>query len=217
MQLFSFWRSLAAFRVRIALNLKGQAYDVVSTDLLKGEQFAPEYLKINPQGVVPALVMDDGTVLTQSMAILEYLDEVYPEPALMPSDALARARVRTLAMIAVADTHPLVVPRIRKYITQDMGHSEDELNAWIHNWQKAGLAAIEAHLTDDGTSGQFCEGDQISLADICLVPQVGGAIQFNIDVSAYPNCKRIFDNCMQNAAFFDARPQAQSDFPEELK
>ena len=122
MQLFSFWRSLAAFRVRIALNLKGQSYDVVSTDLLKGEQFAPEYLKINPQGVVPALVMDDGTVLTQSMAILEYLDEVYPAPALMPSDALARARVRMLAMIAVADTHPLVVPRIRKYIMQDMGH-----------------------------------------------------------------------------------------------
>ncbi len=217
MQLFSFWRSLAAFRVRIALNLKGQSYDVVSTDLLKGEQFAPEYLKINPQGVVPALVMDDGTVLTQSMAILEYLDEVYPAPALMPSDALARARVRMLAMIAVADTHPLVVPRIRKYIMQDMGHSEEELGAWIHNWQKAGLSAIESHLANDGASGKFCEGDQVTLADICLAPQVGGAIQFNVDVSPYPNCKRIFDACMEIPAFFDARPQVQPDFPEDMK
>ncbi len=120
MQLFSYWRSLAAFRVRIALNLKGQAFDVVSTDLIKGEQFDPDYLKINPQGVVPALVTDDGQTLTQSMAILEYLDEVFPEPALMPADAMARARVRALCMITVADTHPLVVPRIRKYITQDM-------------------------------------------------------------------------------------------------
>jgi maleylacetoacetate isomerase len=217
MQLFSFWRSLAAFRVRIALNLKGQPFEVVSTDLLKGEQFAPEYLKINPQGVVPALVLDNGTVLTQSMAILEYLDEVFPEPKLMPADPLARARVRSLAMIVVADTHPLVVPRIRKYITQDMGHSEDELNAWIGNWQRAGLAAIEAHLADDGTSGKFCEGDAVTLADLCVVPQVGAAMQFNVDVSPYPNAKRIFDTCMQIPAFFDARPQVQPDFPEAMK
>ena len=217
MQLFSYWRSLAAFRVRIALNLKGQAFDVVSTDLIKGEQFDPAYLKINPQGVVPALVTDDGGTLTQSMAILEYLDEVYPEPALMPSDPMARARVRALCMITVADTHPLVVPRIRKYITQDMGHSEDELNAWIGNWQMAGLAALEAHLADDGTSGKFCEGDQITLADLCLVPQVGAAMLFKVDISPYPNCKRVFDECMTQSAFFDARPQAQPDFPEEVK
>jgi maleylacetoacetate isomerase len=217
MQLFSFWRSLAAFRVRIALNLKGQPFEVVSTDLLKGEQFAPEYLKINPQGVVPALVLDDGTILTQSMSILEYLDEVHPEPKLMPADPLARARVRTLAQIAVADTHPLVVPRIRKYITQDMGHSEDELNAWIGNWQRAGLGAIEAHLANDGTSGEFCEGDQVTLADLCVVPQVGAAMQFNVDVSPYSNAKRIFDTCMKIPAFFDARPQVQPDFPEEMK
>jgi maleylacetoacetate isomerase len=216
MQLFSFWRSLAAFRVRIALNLKGQPFEVVSTDLLKGEQFAPEYLKINPQGVVPALVLDNGTVLTQSMAILEYLDEVFPEPKLMPADPLARARGRSLALIVVADTHPLV-PRIRKYITQDMGHSEDELNAWIGNWQRAGLAAIEAHLADDGTSGKFCEGDAVTLADLCVVPQVGAAMQFNVDVSPYPNAKRIFDTCMQIPAFFDARPQVQPDFPEAMK
>lgn len=217
MKLFSFWRSLAAFRVRIALNLKGQPFEVVTTDLLKGHQFDPEYLKVNPQGVVPALVLPDGQVLTQSLAILEYLDEVWPEPPLLPEDALARARVRSLALIAVADTHPLVVPRIRKYITQDMGHSEDELNVWIRNWQEKGLAAIEAHLADDGTSGRFCEGDAVTLADLCLVPQVGSAAQFGVSLDPYPNAKRIFDECMKIPAFFDARPQAQPDFPEDMK
>ncbi|MEK9900846.1 MAG: maleylacetoacetate isomerase [Rhodospirillaceae bacterium] len=217
MKLFSYWRSLAAFRVRIALNLKGQPYDVVSTDLLKGEQFAPEYLKINPQGVVPALVMDDGNTLTQSMAILEYLDETYPEPALMPADALARARVRSLCMILVADMHPLVVPRIRKYITQDMGHSEEELGAWIGNWTKKGLEAVESHLSEGGHSGKYCEGDQVTLADLCLVPQVGAAMLFKIPLDDFPNCVRVFKACMENPAFFDARPQAQPDFPEDMK
>jgi maleylacetoacetate isomerase len=217
MQLFSYWRSLAAFRVRIALNMKGQRFEVVSTDLIIGDQFDPNYLKINPQGVVPALVTGDGKTLTQSMAILEYLDEVFPEPALMPTDAMARARIRALCMITVADTHPLVVPRIRKYIMQDMGHSQEELDAWIGNWQMAGLSAIEAHLADDGTSGKYCEGDEVSLADLCLIPQVGAAMLFKVDVTPYPNCKRIFDECMTLPAFFDARPQVQPDFPEEVK
>ncbi|MEK9833517.1 MAG: maleylacetoacetate isomerase [Rhodospirillaceae bacterium] len=217
MKLFSYWRSLAAFRVRIALNLKGQSYDVVSTDLIKGEQFDPEYLKINPQGVVPALITDDGNTLTQSMAILEYLDETYPEPALMPADALARARVRSLCMILVADMHPLVVPRIRKYITQDMGHSEEELGAWIGNWTKKGLEAVESHLSEGGHSGKYCEGDQVTLADLCLVPQVGAAMLFKIPLDDFPNCVRVFKACMENPAFFDARPQAQPDFPEDMK
>lgn len=217
MKLFGYWRSLAAFRVRIALNLKGQPFEVVSTDLIKGDQFDPEYLKINPQGVVPALITDDGTALTQSMAILEYLDEIYPEPALLPTDALARARVRSLCMILVADMHPLVVPRIRKYITQDWGHSEEELGVWIGNWTVKGLAAIEEILANGGHSGAFCEGDQITLADLCLVPQVGAAMLFNISLDAYPNCTRIFKACMENSAFFEARPQAQPDFPAEMK
>jgi len=215
MKLFGYWRSLAAFRVRIALNLKGQAFEVVSTDLIKGEQFDPEYLKINPQGVVPALVTDDGTTLTQSMAILEYLDEVYPEPALLPADAAAR--VRALCMILVADMHPLVVPRIRKYVTQDLGHSEEELGAWIGNWTTKGLEAIEKHLAEDGHSGTYCEGDQVTMADLCLVPQIGAAVLFKIPLDAYPNCQRIFKSCMELPAFFDARPQAQPDFPEEMK
>ena len=217
MKLFGYWRSLAAFRVRIALNLKGQAFEVVSTDLIKGEQFDPEYLKINPQGVVPALVTDDGTTLTQSMAILEYLDEVYPEPALLPAEAVARARVRSLCMILVADMHPLVVPRIRKYVTQDLGHSEEELGAWIGNWTTKGLEAIEKHLAEDGHSGTYCEGDQVTMADLCLVPQIGAAVLFKIPLDAYPNCQRIFKSCMELPAFFDARPQAQPDFPEEMK
>src|SRR3546814_1914267 len=144
MRLFSFWRSLAAFRVRIAMNLKGIPFEVVATDLLKGEQFAPDYLKINPQGVVPALVTDDGHTLTQSMAILEYLDETRPEPPLLPKNPVARARVRALAMIAVADTHPLVVPRIRSYITGTLGPGEDDLKARLRHWQEKGLEAIEA-------------------------------------------------------------------------
>ena len=217
MILFSYWRSLAAFRVRIALNLKGQPFEVVSTDLIKGEQFDPEYLKINPQGVVPALITDDGDTLTQSMAILEYLDEVYPEPALLPADAAARARVRALCMILVADMHPLVVPRIRKYVTQDLGHSEEELGAWIGNWTTKGLEAIEKHLAEDGHSGTYCEGDQVTMADLCLVPQIGAAVLFKIPLDAYPNCQRIFKSCMELPAFFDARPQAQPDFPEEMK
>ena len=217
MKLFSYWRSLAAFRVRIALNLKGQSFEVVSTDLIKGEQFDPDYLKINPQGVVPALVTDDGKTLTQSMAILEYLDEVFPEPALMPADPMARARVRALCMITVADTHPLVVPRIRKYITQDLGHSEEELGAWIGNWTTKGLAAIEEHLAAGGHAGKFCEGDAVSMADLCLVPQVGAAALFKIPLDAYPNAQRIFKTCMEIPAFFDARPQAQPDFPEDMK
>lgn len=217
MKLFGYWRSLAAFRVRIALNLKGQAFDVVSTDLIKGEQFDPEYLKVNPQGVVPALITDDGVTLTQSMAIIEYLDEVYPEPALLPADAAARARVRALCMILVADMHPLVVPRIRKYVTQDLGHSEEELGAWIGNWTTKGLEAIEKHLAEDGHSGTYCEGDQVTMADLCLVPQIGAAVLFKIPLDAYPNCQRIFKSCMELPAFFDARPQAQPDFPEEMK
>ncbi|HCP01367.1 MAG TPA: maleylacetoacetate isomerase [Rhodospirillaceae bacterium] len=217
MKLFSYWRSLAAFRVRIALNLKGLPYEVIPIDLIKGDQFDPEYLKINPQGVVPALIADDGTTLTQSVAILEYLDENYPEPALMPTDILARARVRSLCMILVADMHPLVVPRIRKYITQDWGHSEEELGTWIGNWTTKGLAVVEEALADGDHSGTYCQGDQVTLADLCLVPQIGAAALFDIPLDDYPNCQRIFRTCMEKPAFFDARPQTQPDFPEEMK
>ena len=216
MKLYGYWRSLAAFRVRIALNLKGIPFDVESMDLVKGDQFSDAYRKINPQMVVPALV-DGGTVLTQSMAIMEYLDEVHPEPPLLPADPADRARVRSICMISVADTHPLVVPRIRKYITQEMGHSDEELTAWIQNWMTTGLAAFEEKLAGDVETGTYCHGDSVTMADLCLVPQVGAAGMFGIDTAAYPNNKRIFEACLQLPAFFDARPQAQPDFPEEMK
>lgn len=216
MKLYGYWRSLAAFRVRIALNLKGIPFDVESMDLVKGDQFSDAYRKINPQMVVPALV-DGGTVLTQSMAIMEYLDEVHPEPPLLPADPADRARVRSICMISVADTHPLVVPRIRKYITQEMGHSDEELTAWIQNWMTTGLAAFEEKLAGDAETGTYCHGDSVTMADLCLVPQVGAAGMFGIDTAAYPNNKRIFEACLQLPAFFDARPQAQPDFPEEMK
>lgn len=216
MKLYGYWRSLAAFRVRIALNLKGIPFEVESMDLVKGDQFSDAYRKINPQMVVPALV-DGDTVLTQSMAILEYLDETHPAPSLLPSDPAGRARVRSLCMASVADIHPLLVPRIRKYITQDMGHNEEELTAWIHNWMTTGLTAIEEMLAGDPATGTYCHGDNVTLADLCLVPQVGAAGMFGVDTGAYPNCKRIFEACMQVPAFFDARPQAQPDFPEDMK
>lgn len=216
MKLYSYWRSLAAFRVRIALNLKGIPYDIEAKDLEKGEQFSDAYHKINPQMVVPALA-DGDVVLGQSMAILEYLDELHPEPALLPTDAAARARVRSIALMSVADTHPLIVPRIRKYITQDMGHSPDDLNAWIHHWTQTGLAAIEEVMANNPATGTYCHGDTVTMADLCIVPQFGAANFFGIDTSGYPTIKRIFDTCMQNPAFFDARPQAQPDFPEEMK
>lgn len=216
MKLYGYWRSLAAFRVRIALNLKGIPFEVESMDLVKGDQFSDAFRKINPQMVVPALV-DGDTVLTQSMAILEYLDETHPAPPLLPSDPAGRARVRSLCMASVADIHPLLVPRIRKYITQDMGHSEEELTAWIHTWMTTGLTAIEEMLAGDPATGTYCHGDDVTMADLCLVPQFGAANMFGLDTGAYPTCKRIFEACMQVPAFFDARPQAQPDFPEEMK
>jgi maleylacetoacetate isomerase len=209
--LFGFWRSLAAYRVRMALNLKGIERENVYINLLKGEQFSDEYKKVNPQMVVPALV-DGDLVLTQSMAILEYLEEKYPEPALLPADPEGRARVRSIALISAADTHPLVVPRIRRYIMQDMGHSEDELNEWIRHWQEAGLAAMEAAVAGNPATGKFAHGDSLSFADLCIVPQFGAAAMFGVDTSPYPTLKRIYDACVEIEAIAKEHPSKQPDF-----
>ena len=215
MKLYSFWRSLASFRVRIALKLKRKDFDVVSTDLLAGDQFKSDFNLINPQAMVPSLVLDDGSILYQSMALLEYLDEVYPDPPLMPQNAMARARVRALCMMAVADIHPLVVPRVRKYMTDRVGLDEAALNQWIENWTNLGLTAMEAHIDQNNPEGIYCEGDSVSLADLCLIPQVGAAKMFGFDVSHYPHLSRIFETCMNQPEFFDSRPQVQPDYPEE--
>lgn len=210
-KLFGFWRSLAAYRVRIALNLKGIEREDEFINLLKGEQFSDAFRAVNPQMVVPALVDGDLT-LTQSMAILEYLDEKHPEPALLPADPEGRARVRSLCLISVADTHPLVVPRIRRYIMQDMGHSEDELNAWIEHWQTAGLAALEAGVAGNRDTGRFSHGDNVTLADLCIVPQFGAAAMFGVDTAPYPTLQRIYDACTEIDAFAREHPSKQPDF-----
>ncbi len=214
MKLFSYWRSLASFRVRIALNLKGVPCDIETIDLLEGDQFRDSYLAVNPQPVVPTLV-DGGTALFQSLAIVEYLDETCPEPPLLPADPTGRARVRGIAQIASSDSHPLIVPRIRKYLTEDLELSDEQLAAWIRNWMGAGLAAMEAHLAAGSDTGTFCHGDRPGLADLCLVPQVVGSRMFGCRMDPYPTAMRVFETCMALDAFADAHPTKQPDFPSD--
>ena len=205
MKLFSYWRSLASFRVRIALNLKEIPAEIETLDLLKGDQFDSAYRAVNPQQVVPALV-DDGTVLFQSLAIVEYLDETRPEQPLLPRDPKGRARVRGIAKMASSDSHPLIVPRIRDYLTEDLDLSDDQLEAWIRKWMGAGLEAMEVHLAADVDTGTFCHVDRPGLADLCLVPQIAGARMFGCPMDPYPTAMRIFETCMALDAFADAHP-----------
>lgn len=214
MKLFSYWRSLASFRVRIALNLKGMDCDIETVDLLEGDQFEGAYRAVNPQPVVPTLV-DGGTTLFQSLAIVEYLDETRPEPPLLPADPGGRARVRGIAQIASSDTHPLIVPRIRKYLTEDLDLSDEQLGAWIRRWMGAGLEAMEAHLAAGPGTGRFCHGDRPGLADLCLVPQIVGSRMFGCPMEPYPTAMRIFETCMALDAFADAHPAKQPDFPAD--
>jgi maleylacetoacetate isomerase len=211
MKLYGFWRSLATYRVKVALALKGLKVDEVSIDLLKGEQHKPDYRALNPQAVVPALVLDDGgPPLFQSMAILEYLEETQPQPPLLPKDARGRARVRGLALIAVADGHPLVVPRIRTYLEKELHLDEAARNRWLAHWSLKALEAIEAHLAKEKQTGRFCHGNALSIADICLASQVIGATAyFKCDVSGVPAAMRIYEECMKLDAFSAAHPMKQ--------
>lgn len=210
MKLYGFWRSLATYRVKVALALKGLKADEVSIDLLKGAQHDPDYLRVNPQAVVPALVLDDGgPVLFQSLAILEYLEETKPQPPLLPRDPRGRARVRGLALIAAADGHPLVVPRIRTYLEKVLKLEEEKRNAWLMHWTLEALKAIEAHLKEKET-GRFCHGDSVTMADICLAGQMVAATgYFKCDVSGVPTAMRIYDECMKIDAFSKAHPLKQ--------
>ncbi len=210
MKLYTYYRSQASFRVRIALNLKGVAREEVYLHLGRGDQFAPDYRALNPQMVVPTLI-DGETKLFQSLAILEYLEEKYPQPPLLPADIAARAWVRGLALINIADSHPLVVPRIRHYLTDELGLGADQLGGWIGHWLDAGLAAIEALLAEHRESGRFCHGDTPTIADIGLVTQVTPARTFGIDLAPYPRIMRIYDSCMALPAFADAHPAKQPD------
>jgi len=215
MKLYGFWRSLATYRVKVALALKGLEVDEVSIDILQGKQHEQDYLKLNPQAVVPALVLDEGgPPLFQSLAILEYLEETKPQPPLLPKDARGRARVRGLALIAAADSHPLVVPRIRVYLEKVLGIKEEKRNRWLAHWSLKGLEAIESHLKNEKWTGRFCHGDTVTMADICLAGQMIGATgYFKVDVSGVPTAKRIYEECMKIDAFSRAHPLKQPGAP----
>jgi maleylacetoacetate isomerase len=211
-KLYGFWRSLASYRVRVALAMKGMHADEISIDLLKGKQNEGDYLAVNPQGVVPALVLDEGgPPLFQSLAILEYLEEVRPQPALLPKDPRGRARVRGLALIAAADGHPLVTPRIRMYLEKEMKQDENARNRWLGHWTMRALEAIESHLSKEKETGRYCHGDAPTIADICLASQMIAALAyFNVDTKAMPTAMRIYNQCMEIDAFAKAHPLKQA-------
>ena len=210
MELYTYFRSSAAFRVRIALNLKGLPYTAHTVHLRKGEQRAPGYLAINPQGLLPTLVID-GQHLAQSLAILEYLEERHPEPALLPDDALERARVRVLADLVACEIHPLNNLRTLEYLRTHLGQDEAGVARWYRHWIADGLEKLEAVLVRDGGTGSYCHGDRPTIADCCLVPQIFNARRFDSDLSPYPTAMRIFEACMKLDAFQRAQPSAQPD------
>ena len=214
MKLFSFWRSLATFRVRIALNLKGLKPDeVIDVNLMQGKQREAAFAKVNPMKALPALILDDGTVLFESLAILEYLDETHPNPPLLPKDPNARARVRGLAQIIACDTHPLIVPRVREYLSAEYKVDEPGVMKWGQHWHLEALKALEANLAGSPHTGRYCQGDQISIADICLAGQAAGSTYFKVDIAPFPTVKRIVDLCMANDAFARAHPMKQPGAP----
>jgi maleylacetoacetate isomerase len=215
MKLYGFWRSLATYRVKVALALKDMKVDEVSIDILKGAQHQKDYLAVNPQAVVPALLLDDGgPPLFQSLAILEYLEETQPQPALLPKDPRGRARVRGLSLIAAADGHPLVVPRIRAYLENEMHQDEAARNKWLAHWSLKALEAIESHLKNERETGRFCHGDSVTFADVCLAGQVIGATgYFKCDISSVPTVMRIHEECMKIDAFSRAHPLKQPGAP----
>jgi maleylacetoacetate isomerase len=212
MRLYDYYRSSAAYRVRIALNLKGVAPDERTyVHLRMGGQRAQEYLALNPQGLVPALALDDGQVLTQSLAIVEYLDETHPDPPLLPPTPAARARVRAIALQIACDIHPLDNLRVLNYLIGTMGASREQKDGWYRHWIDVGFAALERTLARDGATGRYCHGDAPTLADVCLVPQMANARRFDIDVSAYPTLVRIESACNALPAFAAAAPARQPD------
>jgi len=209
-KLFGFFRSSAAFRVRIALNLKGLAYEDAFIHLRRGDQRGMEYLAVNPQGLVPALDID-GHRLIQSMAIVEYLDETHPTPPFLPADPLGRARVRALAAIVACDIHPIDNLRVLRYLARPLGHDQAAIETWFNHWITTGFAALEQLLVADRRTGAFCEGDRPGLADIALVPQVVNSERYRLDLSPYPTIARIYENCMKLDAFAAAHPSNQPD------
>jgi maleylacetoacetate isomerase len=216
MKFFSFWRSLASFRVRIALNIKAIEAEVVQVNILKGEQCTDAFRRVNPQMLIPALDDGKGPILFQSLAILEYLEETHPKPALLPKDARARAWVRGMAGIVACDAHPLIVPRIRNFLEQEFKLDEPARLQWIRHWFTEGYKALETHLANDGVTGRFCCGDAITLADICLVSHSVGGEFFDRGPAPYPNVARITEACLKEEAFAKAHPLKQPGAPAKI-
>ena len=210
MQLYSYFRSSASFRVRIALALKGLDYEYLAVHLLKREQLAKPFSDLSASRLVPLLV-DGDHVLTQSLAIIEYLEETHPAPPLLPSDAAARARVRSLALDIACEIHPLDNLRVLRYLVHEMKLSEDDKNRWYRHWVDTGLEAVERQLAAQPQTGRFCHGDTPTLADITLVPQIFNAQRMQCNLDHVPTVMRIFDACMQLPAFQKAEPSACPD------
>ncbi|MEO0421424.1 MAG: maleylacetoacetate isomerase [Pseudomonadota bacterium] len=210
MKLYTYWRSSAAYRLRIALNLKGIAFESVSVNLAPAvsEQHSPAYAQINVEGRVPALEID-GQTLTQSLAILDYLEERYPDPPLLPTEPLARARARALAQLVACDIHPLNNVAVLGYLKKELGSDADAVNAWYQHWIHRGFAPLESRLAAAGQP--FCAGEQPGLADCVLVPQVYNAVRFACDMAAYPTIRAINERCLALPAFDAARPEVQPD------
>jgi len=208
--LYNYFRSSASFRVRIALELKGLPYDYAPVHLLKGEQLAPDFVKLNPDALVPVLC--DGTdVLNQSLAIVEYLEETHPEPALLPGSPSNRAHIRAIALAIACEIHPLNNPRVLKYLKNTFNVEEEARNEWYRHWVKLGFAALETRLAASPLTGAYCVGDAPTLADVCLVPQVFNGKRFDVAVEDYPTLARVFEQCMAQEAFQRAAPAAQPD------
>ena len=211
-KLYNYFRSSASFRVRIALNVKGLPYDYAPVHLLKegGQQLASSFRTLNPDALVPVLD-DGGNVLTQSLAIIEYLEETRPQPPLLPRDAVERAYVRSIALAIACEIHPLNNLRVLRYLVKTLQLSEDQKNTWYRHWVEQGLAAIEARVLAEGRSGRYALGDAVTIADVCIVPQIFNAQRMDCDLTSVPTVMGIFDRCMQLPAFTAALPLAQPD------
>jgi maleylacetoacetate isomerase len=212
MKLYTFFRSSASYRVRIALNLKGIPYEQAPVHLRRGggEQLQPPYTTLNPQALVPALE-DNGQILTQSLAIIEYLEEKHPNPPLLPKDPAGRALVRSMALIIACEVHPIQNLRVLNYVKSSYNQTDDQVNRWARHWIDLGLTALEQMIAAQPNRGKFCFGNTPTLADICLIPQLGNARRYGCDLSQYPSILSIDGNCMSLPAFADAAPEKQPD------